>query len=408
MLPLHTQARVRGVRGVAILKVLTYEEATNSDLDPARCLIWREIGGSPSVPGGERRWAGEIGSRSVANPSDGGIGVSHLRTPQVVGPGDVVRLVEDSSRVAVLYRRGSNSNTLLATERCNSLCLMCSQPPREVDDQYLVDEMLETIRLVDRDEIQLGISGGEPTLLGDDLLVVLHHAWRHLPDTGLHVLSNGRRFADHGFARSVCALKHPNLLWGIPVYSDSPEIHDYIVQARGAWSETLAGLYNLARGGADIEIRVVVQRANVERLPELAYFIFRNLTFARHIAFMAIEPIGFAPVNHDAIWIDPVDCMGILKDALFFLANRGMSVSLYNFPLCIVPEELWCFTRKSISDWKNAYLPACDRCAVRKDCCGFFRTISPRWLSRAAHPIHQPGTETAVPQMAPMGVTHAH
>ena len=122
----------------------------NSDLDPARCLIWREIGGSPSVPGGERRWAGEIGSRSVANPSDGGIGVSHLRTPQVVGPGDVVRLVEDSPRVAVLYRRGSNSNTLLATERCNSLCLMCSQPPREVDDQYLVDEMLETIRLVDR------------------------------------------------------------------------------------------------------------------------------------------------------------------------------------------------------------------------------------------------------------------
>ena len=86
---------------------------------------------------------------------------------------------------------------------------MCSQPPRDVDDSYLVDEMLETIRLVDPDEPQLGISGGEPTLLGEDLLVVLHHARRHLPGTGLHVLSNGRRFADPAYARRVAAVRHP-------------------------------------------------------------------------------------------------------------------------------------------------------------------------------------------------------
>lgn len=396
MLPLHTHADVRGVRGVAIRKVLTADEARHATFDLDRCLLWRETDSSSNRTAGIGDWGGGISPGEIPNPPPTGIVVSRLRHPEVVVPGDVVRLTENSSRVSVLYRRGSNSNTLLATERCNSLCLMCSQPPRDVDDSYLVDEMLETILLVDQDEPQLGISGGEPTLLGEDLLVVLHHARRHLPDTGLHVLSNGRRFADPAYAERIAAVRHPSLIWGIPVYSESPEIHDYIVQARGAWTETISGLFNLARVDSDIEIRVVVQRANYERLPELAYFIFRNLTFARHVAFMGIEPIGFAPANRDSLWVDPADCAGPLKEATFFLANRGMNVSLYNFPLCSLPGELWDFARKSISDWKNTYLPECEHCLVQDECCGFFTTIGSRWMSRAVRPISAIGASGAV------------
>ena len=324
MLPLHTQARVRGVRNKAIVKVLTEKEATKSDIDPERCLIWWDSAeNTPGPPMIERHWAGVVARHDILDASGGGIVVDSIETQGAIAPGDVVRLLEGSSRVSVLYRRGSNSNTLLATERCNSFCVMCSQPPREVDDRWLVDEMLETIPLVDRDESQLGISGGEPTLLGDDLLVVLHQARQHLPDTGLDILSNGRRFSDKEFARTVNAIRHPNLTWAIPVYSDCPEIHDYIVQARGAWDETLMGLYNLAKFDANIEIRIVVQHANFARLGELAYFIFRNLTFAKHIAFMGLEPIGFARTNYEKVWVDPVDCMDTLKDAVFFLSNRA-------------------------------------------------------------------------------------
>ena len=391
MLPLHTQARVRGVRNKAIVKVLTEKEATKSDIDPERCLIWWDSAENTGPPMIERHWAGVVARHGIVDAPGGGIVVDSIETQGAIAPGDVVRLLEGSSRVSVLYRRGSNSNTLLATERCNSFCVMCSQPPREVDDRWLVDEMLETIPLVDRDESQLGISGGEPTLLGDDLLVVLHQARQHLPDTGLDILSNGRRFSDKEFARTVNAIRHPNLTWAIPVYSDCPEIHDYIVQARGAWDETLMGLYNLAKFDANIEIRIVVQHANFARLGELAYFIFRNLTFAKHIAFMGLEPIGFARTNYEKVWVDPVDCMDTLKDAVFFLSNRGMNVSLYNFPLCTVPEELWPFAQQSISDWKNTYLSQCGECDMQKRCCGFFATINQRWISRAIRPISRSG-----------------
>ena len=51
--------------------------------------------------------------------------------------GDVV-LMTPSGRISVLYRKASRHNTILSTERCNSLCLMCSQPPQPEDDSYRV------------------------------------------------------------------------------------------------------------------------------------------------------------------------------------------------------------------------------------------------------------------------------
>lgn len=388
MLPLHTHARVMGVVGDTILKVLTLEEAQHSPIAAGKCLIWREPDDSRRSQLLHGKWAGiACADECVLPHSDQIILVDSIRTPGVIAAGDVIRLAEGSSRVSVLYRRGSNSNTLLATERCNSFCLMCSQPPREIDDTWLIGDMLATIPLVDRNEIQLGISGGEPTLLGDDLIAVIYQAKKYLPDTELHILSNGRRFCDEAFARAVCAVGHPNLRWGIPVYSDSPELHDFIVQSEGAWDETLQGLHNLARHNASIEIRIVVQKSNVAHLGELAYFIFRNLTFAKHVAIMGLEPMGFARRNHDKVWIDPADHEDQIRDAVFFLANRGMNVSLYNFPLCSIPRDLWFFAPKSISDWKNIFLPECDHCVVRDRCCGFFRTVGHDWMSRTYGPI---------------------
>lgn len=102
---------------------------------------------------------------------------------------------------------------------------------------------------------------------------------------------------------------------------------------------------------------------------------------------MGLEPIGFARRNHDKLWIDPADCVDFLKEAVFFLVNRGITVSIYNFPLCVLSHELRPLAEKSISDWKNIYLPACDRCAAREHCCGFFRSVTNQWISRSFGPI---------------------
>jgi His-Xaa-Ser system radical SAM maturase HxsC len=386
MLPLYTQANINHLRGARVLKVVDIEEARQARFPAEKSLIWLD---QPVTDLALEQFAGAVIPTAGPFQDISGITIENPKTEGVIAPGDVIRVQEGSSRISVFYRRGSNSNTLMATERCNSFCVMCSQPPREVDDRWFVQQMLDTIPLIDQSEKMLGLSGGEPTLLGDDLAVVLHQARSHLPETVLHILSNGRRFSDPVFCQMIAAVNHPHVQWGIPLYSDDPGQHDYIVQSHGAWHETVEGLYNLARVNASIEIRVVVQKSNVDRLSELARFIFHNLSFVDHIAFMALEPMGFARTNHSDVWIDPIDCQEQLFEAVSYLSDRGMNPSLYNFPLCTVSPALWDFSRQSISDWKNVYLPECEECAEKSNCCGFFRTIDPGWTSRSIHPIEK-------------------
>jgi hypothetical protein len=68
------------------------------------------------------------------------------------------------------------------------------------------------------------------------------------------------------------------------------------------------------------------------------------------------------------------------------LFQRNVSVSIYNAQLCILPDEIRCFTRKSISLWKRVYIEKCNKCLRRNDCGGFFAT-SGEWHSQYIDPL---------------------
>jgi len=116
----------------------------------------------------------------------------------------------------------------------------------------------------------------------------------------------------------------------------------------------------------------VIHRDNAARLPALARFVYRNLTFASHVAFMGLEVVGLAKANSGALWMDPLDYLAELEAAVLALSRRGMSVSIYNHQLCVMPLSLWNYSRRSISDWKVEYAPECAECAARAECGGFF------------------------------------
>jgi len=289
-----------------------------------------------------------------------------------VSVGDVLRIDPAGNRVRVLFRKNAIHNSLLVTERCNSFCLMCSQPPRKIDDSHLIEEIKRTIELVPRDAEMLGLSGGEPTLCGDGFFDIVRHARNYLPYTELHVLTNGRTFKDREAAKHLAGIQHPDLKLGIPLYSEQPDQHDFVVQAKGAFDETIKGLLNLASFGIRIELRVVLHRFTYERLPELARFIGRNLPFVDYVALMGLELTGFAKVNRRSIWVDPYDYREELAEAVRVLEFHGVPALIFNHQLCVVPEAVRSRCVQSISDWKNDYLPICDSCKMRSKCGGFF------------------------------------
>jgi hypothetical protein len=119
--------------------------------------------------------------------------------------------------------------------------------------------------------------------------------------------------------------------------------------------------------------------------PEYRALKARHLLVDGDIA-TPLEPMGFAVPNLDRLWIDPWDYRHELERATLFLAERGMSVSVYNHQLCTVEPTIRHFCRRSISDWKNDYLPACDDCAVREACAGFFSSSTQRQHSAHINP----------------------
>lgn len=292
--------------------------------------------------------------------------------------GDVVRLNTVAWTLRVLYRIQSTNNYFLMTERCNSYCVMCSQPPRDINDDYLVDEILETIPLISQNTNEIGFSGGEPTLLGDRFITVLQRMNQHLPRTAVHILSNGRNFNNISLAKSVAKINHPDLMIGIPLYADISELHDFIVQADNAFDETIRGILNLKRCGVKVEVRVVIHALNYTRLPQLAEFIARNLLFVDHVALMGLELTGFAKTNIESLWIDPYDYRVELEKAVEILLWYGMNVSIYNLPLCLISANIRQFATQSISDWKNEFYEECIKCQQKESCSGFFYSAKHR------------------------------
>ena len=203
------------------------------------------------------------------------------------------------------------------------------------------------------------------------LLTIVAKLRDTMPSTYVHMLTNGRRFAWADFTSRFAAIRHPNLSLGIPLYADHAALHDYIVQARDAFDQTILGLHQLARHGVEIEIRVVLHALTIPRLTHLAEYICRNLTFVDHVAFMGMEHIGYAPRNMSELWIDPVDYQDQLESSVAVLARFGIDVRIYNLQLCLLKRSLWKYSKQSISDWKNAYAEAVTTVLSKSSVAGF-------------------------------------
>jgi His-Xaa-Ser system radical SAM maturase HxsC len=352
---------------------------------------------APNDQRDKRIWVGAIppsdatGYRGIITMSDGSVpqtpSIHRVREIDHIREGDIVVMEPTSGFVRSLYRPADKHNSIFTTERCNSNCLMCSQPPKDKDDiDDLADRNLEMVNLIHPAPPYITITGGEPTLLGNRLLNLISVLAKKLPNTEIHILTNGRKFAWADFTQKFAAVNHPNLSLGIPLYSDVASNHDFVVQAKDAFDQTIMGLHQLARWGQRIEIRVVLHAKTVERLPELAEFIYRNLTFVEHVALMGLENIGYAPRNMELLWIDPYDYQNKLYEAVTILRQRAMNVSIYNHQLCVLKPELWKYATKSISDWKNIYVEECGNCELQEECGGFFKWAT-KLRSAHIHPL---------------------
>jgi His-Xaa-Ser system radical SAM maturase HxsC len=283
--------------------------------------------------------------------------------------GDVVLVIPRSQRVERLIRAGSPHNTLLVTEQCDQLCVMCSQPPKKTHNDRF--PMLTAAALLAPDKSVLGITGGEPTLYKDQLLGMLEHVLAQRPDLEFQILSNGQHFDDCDVER----LRNPiyrHVQWGVPLYAAGPDLHDQIVGKKGAFVRLQKSFALLIAAGASVELRTVLLSSNVGELPVLARYVAARLRFVDTWSIMQLENIGFARGRWSQLYVDHSANFAPIAEALNIAALHGVNARLFNFARCTVPVEFREYAVASISDWKRRYARACDRCAERGRCSGFF------------------------------------
>jgi His-Xaa-Ser system radical SAM maturase HxsC len=304
-------------------------------------------------------------------------------------PGDVLAITPGHSKLQVLYRESDMHHTIFLTNRCNSRCLMCSQPPTSRDDSWLIEEAKQVALHIHRSPPVLGFTGGEPLLLGQALREVIDTFVDEHPNTRFEILTNGRGFSDHELAMLLLTALPAQVSWMVPLYGHADFLHDHVVQSEGAFDQTINGLLTLHAFKQPIQLRIVLIKPVLQVLPELCRFITRNLPFVREVALMGCEPIGYALANRAVCEVNLAEWSDTLAQAVRCLTRTDVPPVLMNIPLCALESDLRPFAHRSISDWKQVYAPECGDCQMRKDCCGLFASALRGWRPAVIQPMRE-------------------
>ncbi len=304
--------------------------------------------------------------------------------------GDIVHIFSqgEKARLSILYRIASDDNTLSPTNKCNNACVMCPQPSTGSLYEFSLLEMTRVIKLIDKSTKYLGISGGEPTLTKDRLVEILSLCGDHLPSTRIGILTNGRMFSYLSYVDHIYSVGNRDIVFCIPLHSYQDDNHDKITQVSGSFQQTAKGINNLLTKKAQIEIRIVIQKANYKDLPRISKYITENFAGVNKVVFLGMEASGQAAKNIDHLWISFQEIMPFLEEALILLLSKKIEVAIYNVPLCKVREPFRTLCADSISDYKVRYLPECDECHMKINCGGIFAASLKLFKSEGVSPIN--------------------
>lgn len=179
---------------------------------------------------------------------------------------------------------------------CNNRCFFCVQGNKR--DVYGNKETAEVKRLLEearRDSDSIVFTGGEVTIR-PDLLEIVRYA-KQLGYAIIQIQTNGRMLA---YKKLVEDLVEAGANEFSPaLHGPTPEIHDYLTRAKGAFKQTVRAIRNIKELGQYCMTNTVVTRSNYRHMPELAK-LFVSLGVDQY-QFAFVHPLGTASESFHSI-----------------------------------------------------------------------------------------------------------
>lgn len=228
---------------------------------------------------------------------------------------------------------------LVVGHKCNNRCRFCSRNQALVADTLGLGEVNKRIRRLKESGIDtIVLAGGEPTIRPDFFDIATG-----VRDMGLDLglISNGRMFSYKNFTGHFSAFSP--VFTQTALYSSNSHTHDALAGVSGAFSQTLAGIKNMAAAGLKgVTICVPVNRHNLETIGDIPDLVAALGLSAARIKFSAAEACGLhgicdiaeAPEGATAArCVSQMISRGIERHA-----SRGMTFRWEGFSPCQIPD----------------------------------------------------------------------
>ncbi len=177
---------------------------------------------------------------------------------------DLEPLMPFSARPSAPYRMD-----LAVTYRCNNDCAHCYNARERNFPELSTEQWFKILdQLWELGVPHIVFTGGEATLR-NDLPELIAHAEANGQITGLN--TNARRLSDMRFVQKLvdAGLDHVQ----VTVESYDEQIHDQMMQTKGAFKQTIAGLKNALQSNLYVMTNTTMLRSNVHTIPDTLDFL---------------------------------------------------------------------------------------------------------------------------------------
>lgn len=228
--------------------------------------------------------------------------------------------------------------------KCNNRCRFCVQGnKRDLFGNKSTEEVKETLTSARKDAESIVFTGGEVTIRPDFLELVAYA--KSLDFKVIQIQTNGRMLAYKEFARQTVEAGANE--FSPALHGHTPELHDYLTEAKGAFKQTVRAIKNLMELGQTVITNTVVTRSNYRHLVEIAKILLGLRVQQYQFAF--VHPVGTVAEN----FFSETPRMTLIEPYV----KRGLNLGLQRNVVAVTEAIPFCFMKGFEQCVAEQYIP---------------------------------------------------
>jgi MoaA/NifB/PqqE/SkfB family radical SAM enzyme len=228
--------------------------------------------------------------------------------------------------------------------KCNNRCRFCVQGnKRDLYGNKSTEEVKETLANAVKDSDSIVFTGGEVTIRPDFLELVAYA--KGLGFKIIQVQTNGRMLAYKEFARKTVEAGANE--FSPALHGHTPELHDFLTHAPGAFKQTVKAIQNLKELGQPVITNTVITRSNYRHLVEIAKILVSLRVDQFQFAF--VHPVGTVADN----FFSETPRMTLIEPHV----KRGLDVGRQRGIVAVTEAIPYCFMKGYEQCVAERYIP---------------------------------------------------